>query len=93
MGRVCTGVAIVESTASSAPAACAASAASAMSTMSHMGLAGVSIHTRRVLPGMIARPIAPEADASTNVTSIPRSLGKRFSQARSEKYIDSPETT
>ena len=52
-GRVCTGVATVESTARHAPAARVISAALAMSMMSQVGFAGVSIQTRLVWPPLV----------------------------------------
>ena len=47
-GRVAMGDAKVESTASSEPASCAMSAIAAISHSRKIGLAGVSIHTKRV---------------------------------------------
>ena len=49
-GRVRTGVATVESTATMEPAACAISHVKAMSVIVHSGFAGVSIQTSLVLP-------------------------------------------
>ena len=55
-GRVSTGVATVESTATRAPAACAISQVAAMSVIVHSGFAGVSIQISLILPGLERAP-------------------------------------
>ena len=71
-GRVSTGVATVESTASRAPAQCAISATAAMSLISHKGLAGVSSQTSRVRPGRTAAATAARSVVSTSSTATPQ---------------------
>src|SRR5439155_16404475 len=86
-GRVSTGVATVNSTASSAPALCAISAAAAMSVTPQVRLAGVSSHTSLVTPGFTAAAMASSLSASTNSTLSPQCVAKPASQLRSDQYI------
>ena len=92
-GRVSTGVAQVESTASLAPASCAASAAAAISVTPHIGLDGVSIQTSLVLPGRMAARSALASSASANVVSMPQRLASLASQLRSDQYMTVGATT
>ena len=87
IGRVKTGDATVESTASKAPAACAMAAVAAMSVMLHVGLAGVSTHTKRVLPGWIAALTAAGSVMSMSSIFRPQCVAKFISQLRSDQYI------
>ena len=86
-GCVSTGVATVESTASSAPAWCAICAVRAMSVSVHIGLAGVSIHTRRVWPGRIAACTAATSSIVTSSTCRPQSVANPISQLRNDQYM------
>ena len=86
-GRVSTGVAAVESTATDAPAACAISQLAAMSVIDHSGLAGVSIQTSRVRPGCTARRTSSVSVMSMNSTRSPHCVAKFMSQLRSDQYI------
>ena len=86
-GRVSTGDAAVESTASNAPAVWAISAAAAISVMVQSGLAGVSIHTRRVLPGCMARRNWFRSCTSINSTCSPQCVAKFINQLRNDQYI------
>ena len=92
-GRVRTGVAVVLSTASTAPAAWAISAAPSMSVTDHSGLAGVSIQTSRVRPGITAPFRASSEAASTKSTSSPHDSAKFISQLRSPQYMTLGATT
>ena len=67
-GRVKTGVAQVESTASRAPAAWAIRAAPAMSLTPQSGLLGVSSQISFVAPGLTARSSAARSSVSTKST-------------------------
>jgi hypothetical protein len=93
IGRVSTGVATVESTPSSAPAPWAISAAAAMSVTLQVGLAGVSIHTSLVAPGLTAAARASVRSASTKSTFKPHCVAKVASQLRKDQYITLGTTT
>ncbi len=86
-GRVNTGVATVESTASFAPAFFAISAVAARSVIVHSGLAGVSTQISFVLPGRTARAIEAVSPMSTSSTSRPQPRANVISQLRSDQYI------
>ncbi len=86
-GRVSTGVAQVESTASTAPAAWAISATAAMSVSDQSGLAGVSAQTSFVAPGRTAARTASRSDISTRSTLRPHRVASVRSQLRSDQYI------
>ena len=86
-GRVSTGVAAVESTATSAPTACASSAVAAMSVTVHSGLAGVSIQTSFVVPGRRAACTAVGSVMSMSSTSSPHDVAKFSSQLRRLQYM------
>ncbi len=92
-GRVNTGVAAVESTASFAPARCAIAAMPAMSLTVHSGLAGVSIQTSFVLPRLTAARTALRSLVSTRSTVMPRRGASVTSQLRNAQYITSLATT
>src|SRR4051812_47470106 len=92
-GRVSTGVATVESTASSAPALCAMAAAAAISLTAQVGLAGVSSQTSLVAPGFTAAAMASVLSVSTNSTLRPQLVAKVPSQLRSDQYITFGATT
>ena len=87
IGRVSTGEATVESTATRAPAACARAATAAMSVMVQSGFAGVSIQTSLVLPGRIAAATRATSLMSISSTSSPQCVAKVISQLRSDQYI------
>ena len=86
-GRVSTGEATVESTATRAPAACAISAVAAMSVTVHSGLAGVSIHTSLVAPGRTEACTAAGSVMSISSTFKPQRVAKFISQLRSDQYM------
>ena len=86
-GRVSTGVATVESTATAAPAACAMSQVAAMSVIVHSGLAGVSIHTSLVMPARAARRTTSGSAMSMTSTRNPHCVAKPRSQLRSDQYM------
>jgi len=92
-GRVCTGEAAVESTASRAPAAWAISVATVMSVTVQSGLPGVSIQTSLVCPGWTAPRRAWESSVSTKVRLSPRRGASSRSQRFSAQYITVPATT
>jgi hypothetical protein len=92
-GRVCTGEAAVESTASRAPASCATSAAAAMSVMVQSGFEGVSIQTSLVRPGETAARSPSTLSLSTKLTESPHRGASVPSQLRSAQYITLDATT
>ena len=92
-GRVWTGDAQVESTASFAPARWATSAAPAMSVIVHSGFEGVSTQTNLVRPGRTAAASAPRSSVSTRSTSSPKRRPSVVSQRRKAQYITVGATT
>ena len=64
-----------------------------MSVTDHSGLAGVSIHKRRVPPGRTAARSASSEVASTKSVSIPQISAKFFSQLRRPQYMTRGATT